>query len=335
MILTPARATFGVATLGNLYTPMADEQARAILDAVWAGGVRSFDTAPHYGLGLAERRLGDFLADVGSDGVRVTTKVGRLLRPNPDFAGELDDAAAFAVPASMRRVYDTTAAGIRASLTESLQRLRLDRVAGLYLHDPDEYPDEAGSLNSGLEALAELRREGLVQEVGVGSKSTQTLERTAADPRASELMIAGRFTLVDHSTLGRCLPLCLARGARVVPAAVYGSGLLARPEPAGRYDYATAPPQIVEAARRIADVCRKHGTDLPTAALHYVARHPSVTQVAFGARSPEQVRGTLERIANPPPEALWAELTATGLAPDPAAALPADAQSDAESEAGR
>lgn len=320
MILTPATATFGVATVGNLYTALSDAQARALLDTAWEGGIRSFDTAPHYGLGLAERRLGDFLADVGTDGVRVTTKVGRLLRPNPEYAGELDDANFFAVPASERRVWDPSEAGIRASVTESLERLRLDRFAALYLHDPDEYPDEAGSTDSALAALDGLRRDGLVDEIGVGSKSTATLEAAAADPRTSEVMIAGRFTLVDSSALHRCLPLCRERGVRAVPAAVYGSGLLARPEPQGRYDYAVAPPAIVERARRIAAVCRDHGTELPTAALHYVARHPSVTHVVFGARNPEQVRGNLERIASPPPEALWEELAASGLTPDPAAA---------------
>lgn len=333
MILTPASATFGVATLGNLYTPMSEEDGRALLDVLWEGGIRSFDTAPHYGLGLAEQRLGNYLADVGSDGVRVTTKVGRLLRPNPDYAGELDDANSFAVPARQRRVWDPSEAGIRGSLTESLERLRLDRVAALYLHDPDEYPDEAAAVDSALDALEGLRRDGLVDEIGVGSKSTATLEAAAADPRTSEVMIAGRFTLVDSDALQRCLPLCQQRGVHAVPAAIYGSGLLARPEPRGRYDYAVAPPAIVERARRIAAVCRDHGTDLPTAALHYVARHPSVTHVVFGARTAEQARGNLERIAAPPPAALWEELAASGLAPDPAGQTPPVEQAE-ESQAG-
>lgn len=335
MILTPATATFGVATLGNLFTHMADADARAILDTVWAGGIRSFDTAPHYGLGLAELRLGDFLADMGSSEVRVTTKVGRLLRPNPDFEGELDAAHSFAVPAQLRRVWDPSDEGIRASFTDSLERLRLDRVAALYLHDPDEHPDEGASTDSALEALAGLRRDGLVDEVGVGSKSTTTLQAAAADPRTTEVMVANRFTLVDPSALRRCLPLCRTHGVHAVPAAIYGSGLLARPEPQGHYDYAIAPPAILEQARRIAAVCREHGTELPTAALHYVARHPSVTHVVFGARTPEQVRGTLERIAAPPAESLWEELAATGLAPDPAAEHPFEGfpTSDADGEA--
>ncbi len=148
------------------------------------------------------------------------------------------------------------------------------------------------------------------------------MEVAAADPRTSEIMLANRFTLLDASTLPRLLPTCAERGVRVVVAAVFASGLLARPEPAGHFDYAEAPPEVVEQARAVAAVCREHGTDLPTAALHYVARHPAVTRVCFGARTPTQLRQTLERVAAAPPEALWADLAERGLAPDPAVTSP-------------
>lgn len=210
---------------------------------------------------------------------------------------------------------------MRISLAESLERLGRDSVAGLYLHDPDEYPDESASLDSGLGALDVLRHEGLVDRVGVGSKSTTTLEAATADPRTTEVMVANRFTIVDDSALRAILPTALERGVAVVVAAVFGSGLLARPEPAGHYDYGDAPAGIVEAARAIAAVCGAHQTELPTAALHYVARHPAVTQVVIGARRVDQLTQTLGRIAEPPPEALWADLAERGLAPDPALAV--------------
>ena len=321
MTLTVARIGLGSGTLGNLFTEMTDATARTLLETAWEGGIRIFDTAPHYGLGLAERRLGAFLAELGRPAgeVRVTTKVGRLLRDNPHFTGELDDAHSFAVPATRRRVWDPSEVGVRASLEESLERLGLGRVHALYLHDPDEYPDESESLRTGLAALGAVRAAGLVDQVGIGSKSTATLEAAGTHPETTELMIAGRFTLVDSSALEYCLPLCAKRGIRAVPAAIYGSGLLARPEPQGHYDYAEAPPGVVERARAIAAVCREHRTDLPTAALHYVDRHPSVAHIVLGARTPEQLRQSLRRLADPPPEELWAELAERGLALDPAA----------------
>jgi D-threo-aldose 1-dehydrogenase len=294
----------GVAHLGNLYTPMTDADADALLQAAWDGGVRYFDTAPHYGLGLAERRLGRFLAGRPRDAYVVSTKVGRLLRPSPGTADRLDTAHLFAVPATHERVWDPSPAGIRRSLEESLERLGLDRVDVLILHDPDEF-DLGPALATGLPALAALRDEGLVRAVGVGSKSTDALLAAARSGAADLLMVAGRYTLLEQA--GELVDTCRARGVGIVAASVLNSGLLALPRPVGdaRYDYGPPPDHVLAAARRLADVCAAHGVDLPTAALQFPLRHDAVRSVVLGAATAGQVRENLARLRAPVPDALW------------------------------
>ncbi len=192
------RLGYGAADLGNLYRAMSDDDARAVLEAAWESGVRYFDTAPHYGLGLSERRLGSFLATKPREQVVVSTKAGRLLRPSPETADRQDDAHGFAVPASLRRVWDFSAAGIRASLEESLEGLGLSRVDILYLHDPDEH-DLAADLATAVPALAALRDEGLVDAIGIGSKSTEALLAGVRTEALDLAMVAGRYTLLEQA----------------------------------------------------------------------------------------------------------------------------------------
>jgi len=187
----------GCADVGNLYATMTDEQAHAVLEAAWDCGVRYFDTAPHYGLGLSERRLGAFLATRLRAEYVVSTKVGRLLQPSPDTAHLQDDAHQFAVPAALRRVWDASADGIRRGLEESLERLGLDRVDVLYLHDPEEHGLEA-SLASAVPALADLREQGVVTAVGVGSKSVPSLLAGVRTGALDLVMVAGRYTLAEQ-----------------------------------------------------------------------------------------------------------------------------------------
>lgn len=311
---TVAHLTLGTANLGNLSRAMSDADAWAVLEAAWECGIRSFDTAPHYGLGLAERRLGAYLRTHDRTEWTISTKVGRLLRPNPDHQeGDLDDADGFVVPSTLHRVWDGSAAGVRTSAAESMERLGTDRFDVLYLHDPERYGPMAETTDEGLAALAALRDEGLVDRVGVGSMSTATLAHAAAHPATDEIMLAGRHTLVDPDGVRTILPLCRTNDVRVVPASVYASGLLARPVPHGNYEYSPAPTELVERAQRIADVCTAHGTDLPTAALHFVALDPSVTSVCLGASSPDQVRQSVERWLTPVDPALWEALVADGL----------------------
>ena len=302
----------GAANVGNLYRAMSDDEAWAILDAAWESGVRYYDTAPHYGLGLSERRLGAFLATKPREEYVISTKVGRLLRPSPETAGRLDDANQFAVPADLRRVWDFSAGGIRASLEESLERLGLPDVDVLFLHDPDEH-DLAADLASGVPALAALREEGLVAAVGIGSKSIEALLAAVRTEAVDLAMVAGRFTLLEQPAADAVVPACRAAGVRVVAAAVFNSGLLSTARPGGRYEYGDVPPALLERAQRIADVCERHGVALPEAALQFPLREPVVCSVVAGAATAEQARENAARMEVGIPEALWAELEAEEL----------------------
>ncbi|WP_425956701.1 aldo/keto reductase [Xylanimonas sp. McL0601] len=313
-VLEIPRLGYGAANVGNLYRELSDDAAHAVLEAAWDAGVRYFDTAPHYGLGLSERRLGAFLRTKPRDEYILSTKVGRLLVPNPGGAGTLDLANDFHVPADLRRQWDVTAAGVRRSLEESLERLGLDAVDVVYLHDPERFDLERG-LADGLPAIAALREEGLVRAVGVGSMVNETLALAAGSGLVDLLMVAGRYTLADPSAAAEVLPACRAHGVRVVAAAVFNSGLTSRPEPRddARFDYEPAPPELLARVRRMAAVCRAHGVELPTAALQFPLQADVVRSVVVGGATPEQVRQNAVRMSADVPGELWAELAHEGL----------------------
>ncbi|GAA1875262.1 aldo/keto reductase [Myceligenerans crystallogenes] len=304
----------GTAQLGNLYRATTPENAAWVVDAAWAAGVRWFDTAPHYGLGLSEQRAGAALRGRPRDEFVLSTKVGRLLVPNPGHEGEQD--ASFAVPATTRREWDFSRDGVRRSIDESLARLGLDRIDVVYVHDPDDFGDQV--LAEALPALIELRGQGVVRAVGVGMNQSALPARFVAESDLDLVMLAGRYTLLEQGALDDLLPLALERGVGVVAAGAYNSGLLARDRPAAdaRYDYAPAPAGAVARAHRLADVCEAHGVPLPTAALAFPLRHPAVVSVAVGCETPEQVTQTAERLATPIPEGLWSDLAAEGLVRD-------------------
>ena len=248
------------------------------------------DTAPHYGLGLSERRLGSALARRNRDDYVLSTKVGRLLEPVDIVAGEDDEG--FAVPATHRRIRDFSRDGIRRSLEESLQRLNLDRVDVVDLHDPDGHL--ADVLSEGFAALADLRAEGVVSAIGAGMNHSEPLATLVRETDMDLVMVAGRYTLLEQESLDDLLPLCLERGVGVVAAGVFNSGLLARPSPSmdAHYNYEDAPPSVVRRAREIARICQRHGTTLPAAAIAFPLAHPAVVSVCLGARSGEQIERT-------------------------------------------
>jgi len=304
-VLELGRLGHGAANVGNLYRAMSDEDASAVLEAAWDAGIRHYDTAPHYGLGLSERRLGAFLATKPRSEYVVSTKVGRLLRPSPETADRLDDPNQFAVPASLKRVWDFSADGIRASIEESLERLGLSEVDVLYLHDPDEH-DLTADLATGVPAVAALRDEGLVTAVGIGSKSVEALVAAVRTEALDLAMVAGRYTLLEQAD--EVVAACLDAGAGIVAAAIFNSGLLSRPRPGGRYEYGAVPSELLARAERIAEVCERNGVSLPEAALRFPLREPAVRSVVVGAATPEQVRENARRMEVEIPEALWDEL---------------------------
>ncbi|MEV6421141.1 aldo/keto reductase [Streptomyces sp. NPDC051662] len=316
--------SFGAAGIGNLYTPVGPEQAAAAVDAAWDAGIRYFDTAPHYGLGLSERRLGEALRDRPRAAYTLSTKAGRLLVPVSDGGPVGDDLAhGFAVPATHRRVWDFSGDGVRRSIEDSLRRLGTDRIDIVYLHDPDDHGEEA--FQQAYPALERLRAEGVVGAIGAGMNQTAMLTRFLRDTDADVVLCAGRFTLLDQSAFTELLPEAVARGRSVVVGGVFNSGLLADPRPGATYDYTAAPPELLDRALRMDAVTRRYGVPLRAAALHYPLRHPAVASVLVGARSAAEVRDAAELADRTVPEDLWAELRAEGLLTErPAEGPPAE-----------
>ncbi|MFJ1646775.1 aldo/keto reductase [Streptomyces sp. NPDC088258] len=320
------RLSFGGAAIGNLYAPVAPERAAAAVDAAWEAGIRYFDTAPHYGLGLSERRLGEALRDRPRAEFTLSTKAGRLLEPAlPATAGDASPGDGldhgFAVPATHRRVWDFSADGVRRSVEESLERLGLDRIDLVYLHDPDDHAEAA--FRQAYPALERLRAEGVVGAIGAGMNQTAMLTRFLRDTDADAVLCAGRFTLLDQSALTELLPEATARGRSVVVGGVFNSGLLADPRPGATYDYTAAPPALLDRALRIDAVTRRYGIPLRAAALRYPLRHPAVASVLVGARSAAEVRDAVALADRTVPDDLWAELCDEGLLEGEGGAPPA------------
>jgi D-threo-aldose 1-dehydrogenase len=292
------RLALGCAPLAGLYEPVGEAQARATVDAAWELGIRMFDTAPHYGAGISERRLGAALRGRPRDELVLSTKVGRLLVPaaTPDREGFPDEPP-------VRRVFDFSRDGVLRSLAGSLERLGLERADIVHLHDPDEHLEQA--IGEALPALAELRAAGTIGAIGAGSNRPEPLARIVREADVDWVLVAGRLTLLDQSAAEELLPLCLERGVAVIAAGVFNSGLLAG---GGTFDYRPAPAAMVERAREIAAVCARHGVALPAAAMAFPRRHPAVRCVLVGARSPGEVAADAAGFAQPIPEALWEEL---------------------------
>jgi D-threo-aldose 1-dehydrogenase len=303
---------FGAAGIGNLYRAVPDDAAAGAVAAALAAGVRYFDTAPHYGLGLSERRLGLALVGTPRDELVLSTKVGRLLVDDPTGADRRDDEG-FDVPAGIRRVRDYSRDGVLRSLEASMMRLGTDRIDVVFVHDPDEYYEQA--LDGALPALAELRDQGVIGGFGAGMNQWELLAKFVEHSDPDVIMLAGRYTLLDQSGLDELLPACVRRGVSVVAAGVFNSGILARSRPAAdaKYNYEQADAELVERANRIADVCERHDCTLPQAAVQFPLAHPAVATVCLGARSPEQVERNAALFDQPVPDELWRELADAGL----------------------
>ena len=302
---------FGAAPIAGLYHAVDETTARATIDTAWEGGIRYFDTAPHYGLGLSERRLGEVLRDRPRDDVIVSSKVGRLLVPRRPSVARDDEL--FDVPGDLTRRRDYSRDGVLRSLEATLQRTGLDRVDVLYIHDPDEHWREA--VEDAVPALVELREAGVVGAIGVGMNQSAMLARFIRQTDVDVVMIAGRYTLMEQGAADDLLPAALEQGRSVIAAAIFNSGLLARAEvpDTATYNYQQASPDVLAKARLRASVCREHGTTLPAAAIQFPLRHPAVASVVVGMRGPEEVHQNLAAHAQHVPDELWADLEHRGL----------------------
>jgi D-threo-aldose 1-dehydrogenase len=311
---TPIELTelgFGGSVIGNLYRAIPDEDAAEAVTAAWGAGIRYFDTAPHYGLGLSERRLGAALRQYPRDQYVVSSKVGRLLVPNENPRGT--DPEGFDVPDDLRRQWDFSRDGVLRSIEATLERTGLDRLDIVYVHDPDEHWPEAA--DQAMPALAELRDQGVIGAIGAGMNQQTMLARFLRETPADLVMLAGRYTLLDQSALRDVLPAATELGKSVVAVGVFNSGLLSRDRPAdnAKYDYQDAPPELVTRARAIAELCEAHGTTLPAAAIAFPFTHPAVVNVTLGMRTRDQVERNARLRDQPVPNALWTDLAAQGL----------------------
>jgi len=294
------RLGLGTAPLGGLYAPVIDDDALRTIDAAWEAGVRFFDTAPLYGHGLAETRLGEALAARPRDSYVLATKVGRLLRPVTDRSVE---SAYYKGAPPVEPHFDFSYEGVMMSVEESLARLKLDRVDILHIHDPDVHYDVA--LSGAYRALAQLRREGVIGAIGAGMNQWQILQRFAQEADFDCFLLAGRYTLLDRSAADTFLPLCMQKSISVIAAGVYNSGILADPRAGAKFNYDDASAELVARALRLESVCKAHGVPLKAAAIQFPFIHPAVAAVLTGARSAAEFNENLAMLQAPIAPALW------------------------------
>ncbi len=295
--LTVTVLGIGGAPLGNDVADDEDDLAIAAIQHGYQAGIRYFDTAPIYGLGRSERRIGSALAGVPRDQFVVSTKVGRLLTPSVGHTGTTEPEISF----------DWSRDGVKRSLDESLQRLNMDHVDIALLHGPQDFYEE--SIREAYPALADLRAQGVIAAIGAGMNDWETPTRFAREADFDCFLVAGRYTLLDQSALDEFLPLCQEKGISVILGGPYNSGILASDlSPEATYQYAKAPPEFLNRAKRIKSVCDLHGVPLNVAALQFRLAHPAVASTIPGVRSISEVEDNVRAIAHPVPERLWEQL---------------------------
>lgn len=311
------RLGFGSAPIGDLYRRLDDDTAvRTVIGAV-ESGITLVDTAPHYGNGLAEARVGTALRRLDRDRVVLSTKVGRLMSPG----GGASESTRFAGGLPFRQRFDYSYDGAMRSIEHSLLRLGTDRVEIALIHDADGWThgDGAGArftqaMDGAYRALDRLRSEGAVKAIGVGVNEAETCARFARAGDFDAMLLAGRYSLLEQGALDEFLPLAAGKGIAVLMGGVFNTGILATGPVAGAmYNYRPATPEILERAGRIEAVCRAHGVTLPVAAIHFSLGHPAVASVVLGAVSPEEVARNVAAFGQPVPDGLWRDLVAEGL----------------------
>ncbi|HUY15882.1 MAG TPA: aldo/keto reductase [Terriglobia bacterium] len=308
------RVGMGGAALGGLYHDVPEAVALATVKRAIDLGINFIDTAPLYGHGKSELFLGKSLAGIPRSSFVLATKVGRILVPVNPAELATDE---FENPEPFRPVFDFSYDGVMRSFESSLKRLNLDSVDVLHIHDPDDHYQQA--LQGAYPALAKLRSEGLIKAVGAGMNQAEALARFARDGDFDCFLLAGRYTLIDHTGLKELLPLCVKKGISIIIGGPYNSGILASGAAAGaKFNYASAPAPIIETVRRLDEICRRFSVPMKAAALQFPLAHPAVACVIPGARSVPELEENFQMASHPVPAEFWEELRRTGLVPDEA-----------------
>ena len=315
-----SRLGLGGAPLGNLFTAISDDSARSVLSAAHADGCRSYDTAPHYGHGLSEHRIGASLRALERDNLALSSKVGRVLHPDPDAPR---DQNGYVQCLPFTQTWDYSAAGMRRSVQDSLQRLGLARLDTVFIHDCDAgvhgaaYPHVLRQvLDEALPELARMRDEGLVRHVGLGVNDVQVCLDVLQHADLDCLLLAGRYSLIDQSALPRLLPLCLQKGVRIALGGVFNSGILAtgvRGRQPARFNYAPAPAHWVDKVARIEILCEAFDVPLRAAALQFPLAHPAIEIVMVGAQTVEHWTDAVAMVRHRINPGVWDALRAQGL----------------------
>ena len=320
-----ARLGLGGAPLGNLFEAVPEAAARALVDAAWEDGCRTFDTAPHYGHGLSERRLGDALRARPRAGLSLSTKVGRLLSPDAHAPSEQHG---FVQTLPFVQHWDLSCAGIRRSVEDSLQSMGLARLDTVFIHDVDAHThgDHAAQvlrqvLDESLPTLRQLQAEGLVSAIGLGVNDHEVVLQVLAHAELDGLLLAGRYSLLDQVALPRLMPELQRRGVALALGGVFNSGILARRvDPASNptFNYAAAPREWLDKALRLQAVCDRHGVPIAAAALQFALAHPAVQIALLGARHLQEWQQARAHARHAIEPALWASLRQAGLLPEEA-----------------
>ena len=315
---------FGCASLGNLFHSVSQTEAARILDTAWRHGFRYFDTAPHYGQGLSERRVGDALRPREGKEYVLSTKVGRLLRP----AGYAVERHGFLSPMPFDIVYDYSYDGVMRSFEDSLQRLGLDRIDILFMHDIGTATHGADNerlfpvaMDGGYRAMQQLRSQGLVGAIGLGVNEYEVCQAALEYGDWDCFLLAGRYTLLEQEPLDSFLPKCMQRNCSIIIGGAYNSGILAtgvRNRTPLRYNYADAPDRIVDKVSRIESTCERFEVPLPAAALQFPLAHPAVTSVIPGIGKPGRIEQTLNLFTFEIPAEFWSALVEQNLLRDDA-----------------
>ncbi len=316
--LTVARMGLGGAPLGGLFQDVAQATAVATVRRALELGVNLLDIAPLYGHGKSEEHFGRALSGVNNSRFVLATKVGRLLVPVEQNRLEPDE---FDNPAPFKPVFDFSFDGVMRSFEASLKRLNVDRIDILHIHDPDDHFEEA--IRGAYPALDKLRGQGLISAVGAGMNQAEMLVRFAREGNFDCFLLAGRYTLIDHTGLRELLPLCVEKRIGIIIGGPYNSGVLASgARPGAKFNYADAPPAVLDKVRKVEAICARHSVPMKAAALQFPLAHPAVASVIPGARSVPELEENFKLMRHPIPADFWAELRHEGIVP-PEAPLPA------------